>query len=57
MDENSKKIILQKLRILNEFIRQLEEFSKLSEIDCKEDRIYISALAQRKILREILNMK
>ena len=56
-DEELKKSILLRLKSLNSFIRDMEDFSNLYGIDISNDKLYLSACAQRKLLREILDIK
>jgi hypothetical protein len=55
MNEGLKKSILAKLTLSNLFIRSLEEFAKEFDIDVKEEKIYIVASTQRKVLRELID--
>lgn len=53
-EEDFKKNILKKIRTLNEFIRQIEDFSKQYDLDIKNEKIYIVACAQRKFFRDLI---
>ena len=54
-DPELKKVMLERLKWLNEFIRSLEDFSKECDIDVESDKIYIAAKAQRKMLRNLID--
>lgn len=53
-DEELKKLLLKRIKSLSEFIREMEDFSKSCNIKIEEEKIYIAACAQRKILRELV---
>lgn len=57
MEEELKKSILLRLKSLNVFIREMENFAASCEIDIQKDNLYIAACAQRKLLRELLDLK
>jgi len=52
-----KKIMLDRMKWLNEFIRGLEDFAVKCHIDIANDKIYIAAIAQRQVLRDIIDNK
>lgn len=54
IEEELKKLLLRRIKSLNEFIRELEDFSKTCNIKVDDEKIYIAACAQRKILRELV---
>ncbi len=56
-DEDLKKAILLRLKSLNSFIRDMEDFSNQYGIDISGDKLYLAACAQRKLLRELLDIK
>lgn len=56
-DEDLEKQVLKKFKALNEFIRELQDFAKKTEIDVENERIYLAACAQRNVLRDLLNRK
>lgn len=56
-DEELKKSILLRLKYLNTFIREMEDFSNQHGIDIKAEKLYVAACSQRKILRELLDLK
>lgn len=53
-EEEFKKTVLKKIRSLNEFIRQLEDFSKQHGLKIEDEKIYIIACAQRKFFRDLI---
>ena len=56
-DEELKKSILFRLKSLNTFIREMENFAGLYGINIQEESLYVAACAQRKLLRELLDLK
>jgi hypothetical protein len=56
-DPKTKKLILERLKWLNQFIRSLEDFGDQYRINVADDKIYITANAQRNMLRELLENK
>ena len=54
IEEELKKLLLKRIKTLSEFIREMEDFSKSCNINIEEEKIYIAACAQRKILRELI---
>lgn len=54
IEEELKKLLLRRIKSLNEFIREMEDFSKTCNIKVDDEKIYIAACAQRKILRELV---
>jgi len=55
--DDIRKVLAEKLRFLNEFIRGIEDFGKQYSVDYTNDYIYLAALSQKKIIKEILNIK
>ncbi len=55
-EEDYRRVILKKIKTLNEFIRQMEDFAKNHGIEIKNERIYLIACAQRKLLRELIGI-
>lgn len=49
-----KSEILIRLQSLSDFIRNLEDFAKVNEIEFRDEKIYIAACAQRRALRELI---
>ena len=56
-EEDLKKSILLRLKSLNTFIREMENFASLYGINIQDESLYVAACAQRKLLREILGVK
>lgn len=56
-DDELKKTILLRLKSLNSFIRDMENFSNQYSIEIKAEPLYIAACAQRKLLRELIDLK
>lgn len=56
-DEELKKAILLRLKSLNTFIREMENFANSNNMDITNENLYIAACAQRKLLRELLNIQ
>jgi hypothetical protein len=56
-DDDLKKSILLKLKSLNSFIRDMENFSNQYGVEIKTEPLYVAACAQRKLLRELLDLK
>jgi hypothetical protein len=56
-DEELKKSILLRLKSLNTFIREMENFANLYGINIQDESLYVAACAQRKLLRELLDLK
>lgn len=54
-EDEFKRMVLKKIRTLNEFIRQLEEFGKQYNLKIEEENIYIIACAQRKFFRDLIS--
>jgi hypothetical protein len=56
-DSELKSSILLRLKSLNTFIREMENFANNYGIDLENESMYIAACAQRKLLRELLDLK
>lgn len=56
-DEDLKRDVLLRLKSLNSFIREMENFANTYSIDIQKESLYIAACAQRKLLRELLDLK
>lgn len=56
-DSELKSSILLRLKSLNTFIREMENFANTYGIDLQNENMYIAACAQRKLLRELLDLK
>lgn len=56
-DDELKKAILLRLKSLNSFIRDMENFSNQYGVEVKSEPLYIAACAQRKLLRELIDLK
>lgn len=56
-DEDLKKSILLRLKSLNTFIREMENFANLYGINIEGESLYVAACAQRRLLRELLDIK
>lgn len=54
MDAEEKSLIIEKIRTLNDLIRKMEDLSKIYNINIHDEKIYIAASVQRKILRDLL---
>ena len=54
IEEELKKLLLKRVKTLNEFIREMEDFGKACNVDVEDEKLYIAACAQRKILRELI---
>ena len=57
METELKTQMLARLRFLTDFIRDLEDFAKDCDINVKEEKLYIAACAQRKMLRGLIQIK
>jgi hypothetical protein len=53
-EDEFKKTILRKIRTLNEFIRQIEDFCKAHGLNPEDEKIYSIACAQRKFFRDLI---
>jgi hypothetical protein len=56
-DPELRKSLHTRLKWLNEFIRSLEDFGSSCKIDVKSDKVYVAAVAQKKILRDLIDNK
>jgi hypothetical protein len=51
-----KKTILLRLKSLNTFIREMENFASLYGINIEGESLYVAACSQRKLLRDLLDL-
>jgi hypothetical protein len=51
-----KSEMLLRLRSLNTFIRDMENFAETNNINIKDEKLYIAVCAQRQMLRDILKL-
>jgi hypothetical protein len=56
-EESLRKKMLLRLKNLNTFIRNIEDYSVQYQLEVSQDKVYIAACSQRSLLRELLDIK